>query len=153
MTLDALGELRIREDVRHLVAAYTHAGDVLRVEELAALFVPDGVLEVHGRETARGRAEIVSMLSGHSSIGRPAEGSFHIRHFVANVLIDEITEDSARARSYFQVLTPDGVDHWGRYRDTFVRHEGEWRFSHRFARVDGIRDGGWYERVHGKLGR
>jgi hypothetical protein len=151
MTELTQSELSIRETIRDLIAAYTHAGDGFRLTELADLFVPDGVLEVYGRETATGREAIVNMLSGHGDAGRPAEGRFYIRHFVANVLIDEITETSARAVSYFQVLTPGGADHWGRYRDTFAVHSGQWRFERRVARVDGIREGGWYEHVHGPL--
>ena len=33
--------------------------------------------------------------------------------------------------SYFTVLTQDGLDHFGRYRDSFVHLEGRWFIRHR----------------------
>jgi hypothetical protein len=57
--------------------------------------------------------------------------------------IDVADADHAAARSYFQVLTMRGLDHWGRYTDRFVSHDGTWQFSHRSVRVDGATPGGW----------
>ena len=45
MTLD---ELIARECVRDTYARYNHAGDRGRIEELAACFTVDGILEVKG---------------------------------------------------------------------------------------------------------
>lgn len=90
-------ELSARERIRHTIAAYTIAGDSLRHEELAAQFTEDGVLEVDGRETAQGRDAIAAMLARHAGAGAP-DGpgeSFFIRHFVANVLIADLTPTSA----------------------------------------------------------
>jgi SnoaL-like domain len=137
VTVRTLEELSAREDIRHLIAAYNHAGDSFRIDDLAALFAPDGELEVYGLQTARGREEIVAMLSGVKMERPPGYAKFYVRHFVANVLIDQVTETTANAACYFSVINPGGLDHWGRYRDRFVRQDGQWYFAHRLAREDG----------------
>jgi hypothetical protein len=45
---------------------------------------------------------------------------------------------SARAvsSSYFTVLTEIGLDHDGRYRDTFVPVGDQWLIEHRYVSVD-----------------
>ena len=46
-------------------------------------------------------------------------------------------EVSAEVRSYFPVLTDQGLDHAGRYRDRITSSvEGTWRFEHRYVRLD-----------------
>ncbi|MFI6315604.1 hypothetical protein ACIBEK_36310 [Nocardia fusca] len=50
-----------------------------------------------------------------------------------------MTDTEIRTAAYFQVLGPQGLDHWGRYRDLLVPHEGRWRFRHRLVRVDARR--------------
>lgn len=158
MTADHLAqvpdwELSARERIRHTIAAYTIAGDSFRLEELASQFTEDGVLEVHGQDVARGRAGIVAMLSGHGRAGRPAGpvgGSpFFIRHFVANILIQELTPAVAHSVAYFAVFTPAGPDHWGRYRDEFVPVGDRWLLRRRTARVDSSVPGSWYRRTFG----
>jgi hypothetical protein len=65
------------------------------------------------------------------------------------VFIDPITPDEAGVSAYFAVFTPDGPDHWGRYRDVFVPSGDRWLLKHRTARVDSAIPGGWYRRVWG----
>lgn len=131
-------ELSARERIRHTIAAYTIAGNSLRLEELAAQFTEEGVLEVDGRETAQGRDAIAAMLARHAGAGAP-DGpgeSFLIRHFVANVLIEDLTPTSARGLAYFAVFTPAGPDHRGCYRDEFVSIADRWLLRRRIVRVD-----------------
>lgn len=146
-----LWELSARERIRHTIAAYTIAGDSFRLDELAEQFTEDGVLEVHGRQTAQGRAAIVEMLRGHGSAGAPDDSAepFFIRHFVANILIKELTPTHAKSVAYFAVFTPSGPDHWGRYRDEFVPVGDRWLLLRRTARVDASAAGSWYRRVFG----
>jgi hypothetical protein len=54
-----------------------------------------------------------------------------------------VTGTTARARSYYQVLMPHGLDHWGRYLDEFGVHDGRWLFTHRRVTVDGRGPDGW----------
>jgi hypothetical protein len=147
----SLWELGAREQIRHTVAAYAIAGDSARFEEIAAQFVADGVLDVRGTERAEGRPAIAAMLARNATDGAPSAGGagFFIRHFVTNVLVQSITPSEARAVAYFAVFTPDGPDHWGRYRDLFVPDRDRWLLKHRTVRVDSCVDGGWYRRVFG----
>src|SRR5258708_23018971 len=104
------------------------AGGSIRDEEMAAQLTEDGVREVEGRETAKGRDAIAAMLARHAGAGAP-DGpgeSFFIRNFVANVLIEDLTPTSARGLAYFAVFTPAGPDHWGRYRDGGVSIADRW---------------------------
>ena len=132
-------ELIAREQVRNAIAAYTHAGDRGRLPELAAVFTEDGVLEVKGREPARGRAAIVESLSGAVQRGQQPAGNGKpgfVRHFVANVHFESVTPTEIRTAAYFLVVTGDGPDHWGRYRDVHVPVGEGWQIAHRYVRVD-----------------
>jgi hypothetical protein len=144
-----LWELDAREQIRHTVWSYAVAGDSGRVEELAAQFIQDGVLEVHGKEKAQGRTEITAMLARHAAAGAPAtdDGPFFIRHFVTNIAVQSITPTEAHGVAYFAVFTPQGPDHWGRYRDIFVPDGYRWLLKYRMARVDSSVEGGWYRRT------
>ncbi len=141
-------ELVARERIRDAVASYAVAGDGYRLEELAALFTEDGVLEVKGGHRARGRQAIVEMLRG-TERKRPAGQAFFIRHFVANLRFVTLESGRAETSAYFVVLTPAGVDHWGRYRDVLVADGERWRFTHRLVAVDAAAPGSWHDRGDG----
>src|ERR1700742_3575755 len=57
-------ELVAREQIRDTLARYNWAGDGGRVDDLAATFCLDGVLEIRGVRSLRGRSEIAGFLSG-----------------------------------------------------------------------------------------
>jgi ketosteroid isomerase-like protein len=59
-------ELSAREAVRHTIASYTYAADSGHFDDVAALFAPDGVLEVHGigGAVAEGRDAILGFFQG-----------------------------------------------------------------------------------------
>jgi hypothetical protein len=137
-------EVRAREGIRDTVAAYTVAGDGFRLDELAALFTEDGVLEVKGRSSAKGRQAIIEMLASSSTRRRPPEERFFIRHFVTNLHFTRLEPDRIETSAYFLVLTPRGPDHWGRYRDVMVREGDRWLFEHRLAAVDAAAPDSWF---------
>ena len=143
-----LAELVIREEVRDTLARYNHAGDRGRLEELAAQFTPDGILEVHGRDRLEGRAAIIAGLGGVVRRGHdgavPGGPPPIVRHHVSSVLIHDVTPDRAEADSYFAVFTRDGLDHWGRYRDVLVPCEGRWLLARRLVRTDAHAPGSRY---------
>lgn len=137
-------ELVAREQIRDTIAAYTHAGDRGRLHDLAAVFAEDGVLHVAGREPAKGRESIVRMLSGAVERGSQPDDTGRpgfVRHFVANVHFQEVSESRIRTAAYFLVVTADGPDHWGRYRDEHVPVGDHWEIAHRYVRVDAARPG------------
>ena len=66
-----------------------------------------------------------------------------IRHFVANLRIEVVSASEARGECYFLVVTDNGVDHWGRYRDAYVSHDDAWLFARRTVATDGFVPGGF----------
>jgi hypothetical protein len=137
-------ELEARERIRDTIARYTWAGDSLELDELAGAFCEDGELEVRGQEAARGREAIVALISGASQRRQapsdPAAGPGQprriVRHNVANVRFLELQPERALVAAYFTVFTEIGLDHYGRYRDTFVPVGDEWLIRHRFVSTD-----------------
>lgn len=147
-----LWELIARESIRDTYARYNQSGDAFRLEELAACFVEDGVLEIRGQAPHEGRASIVRNLGGgrgatSEEIRAAAKAEADtgggtkriMRHNVTNLQIQTLTPEEARSVAYFLVVTETGVDHFGRYRDHLVQVDGAWLFKHRFVSVD------WYE--------
>jgi hypothetical protein len=139
-------ELVARERIRDSIARYTWGGDHLRLDDVAATFCPDGVLEVRGRPPVRGRDAIKVMLGGvavddgtappTASIPTTRTGRPLVRHNVTNIRIGPLTPERAEVSSYFTVLTEIGLDHAGRYRDVLVPVGDEWLFEHRFVSTD-----------------
>ena len=136
-----LWELVTRERIRDTLARYNWSGDALRLDELALAFCPDGKLAIRGREPLQGREAIVAFLSG--AFGDPetpnAEASGVkriVRHNLTNVRFLEVAPDRCQVASYFTVVTEIGLDHYGRYRDTFVPVGDEWLIQHRLVSTD-----------------
>lgn len=132
-------ELVAREQIRDTLARYNWAGDAGRVEGLADTFCTDGVLEIRGADTLRGRTAIASFLSGVTgSVAANADVRPVVRHNVANVLFTGLTPDEARVSSYFTVVTQIGLDHFGRYRDILVPEGGAWLIKRRKVSTDWV---------------
>lgn len=134
-------ELIARESIRDLVARYNSAGDAGRIDDLLALFGADASLEVDG-DVRRGRAAVRERFAAAAASTRRRPGAL-LRHFTATHQIDLADRQSATGRSYFLVLTENGLDHWGRYLDEYVCVAGPWRFARRVVRLDGRVPGGW----------
>ena len=136
-------ELIAHEAIRDLVARYNANADAGRFAEVVELFTDDAVIELPG-EVIEGRAAIDAMFQDVRTqvAASAAPGTTpHLRHFTATLQIDLVDPDHATSRCYFQVLMPEGLDHWGRYVDEYVRVAGEWRFARRRVNVDGRRPG------------
>jgi len=124
-------ELTARERIRDSMATYNWSGDAFRLDELAGPFAEDGVLEIRGEEPLQGRETIVQVLG--SLTGGKAR---IVRHNVTNIRFLEVTPEHARVAAYFTVFTDIGLDHYGRYRDTFVPGGDQWLIKHRFVSTD-----------------
>lgn len=144
-----LWELTARERIRDTLALYNWSGDAFRLGELAAAFCQDGELELRDREALRGRDAIVGFLGGGADPGgdearrqarkaaSAAGGTRRIvRHLVTNIRFLELTPERARVACYFTVVTEIGLDHYGRYRDTFEPVGPAWLIRHRFVSTD-----------------
>ena len=126
-----LWELAARERIRDGLARYNWSGDSSRLDELAESFREDGELQLRGEEPVRGRSAIVEFLSGVA-----AQNIRIVRHNLTNVRFLELTSEHARVASYFTVFTEIGLDHYGRYRDTFVPVGDDWLIKHRLVSMD-----------------
>jgi SnoaL-like domain len=130
-------ELVAREHIRDTLARYNWAGDAGRLSELAETFCADGVLEIRGAQPLRGRSEIVAFLGDVTGkIAVSADIKPIVRHNVANVLFTDVTKAEAHVSCYFTVVTHIGLDHIGRYRDTFVPGGDTWLIAHRKVSTD-----------------
>jgi SnoaL-like domain len=130
-------ELVARERVRDTLARYNWFGDAGRLDDLADTFCTDGVLEIRGFGPLRGRSEIVAFLGGVTgNVAASADVKPIVRHNVANLLFNEVARDHAQVSCYFTVVTHIGLDHIGRYRDTFVPDGDIWRIRHRKVSTD-----------------
>jgi uncharacterized protein (TIGR02246 family) len=130
-------ELSAREQIRELVATYAHCADSGRFEDLVALFADDGVLETPDGQQHRGQDAIRDFLGATKTRLAGATQASLIRHNVANLHITIASPNEAIGAAYFLVVTERGVDHWGRYRDRYTCHDGQWRFAHRRVRMEG----------------
>jgi hypothetical protein len=134
-------EREAREEIRELVATYTHLGDGGRVADVARLFEPDGVLELSDRGEFAGHDAIAGALGGLADDHEAAEDVGYVRHHVTNLSIDVEGPERATGRAYWTVVAAGGLWKWGRYRDVYTRRDGgPWRFAHRKVRGDDMRD-------------
>jgi hypothetical protein len=140
-------ELVAREAIRELAAAYAHAADGGRFDDLLALFTVDGSLQVDDREPLVGPTAIRAFVGGtQTSVQLAATKTRgYIRHNVTSHTITVDGPDDAHGAAYFFVVTERGPDHWGRYRDRYVRRDDRWLFASRRVRVDGVAPGSWAE--------
>ena len=135
-------ELVARESIRDLVARYNANGDAGRFDPMLELFAEDAVLEVPGG-VHRGKAAIRALFSDVSRRTGGGGAAKFIRHFTATHQIDLLSENEARGRCYYAVLTERGLDHWGRYLDEYRRIDGRWLFWRRKVTLDAGVPGGW----------
>jgi hypothetical protein len=164
-------ELLARECIRDTIVRYNSNGDAARWDELEALFASDAVMDIDG-QIYEGRPAIMAMFRAvqvfavNDGTGPGAEGSHttitewiargnkpFVRHFTATTQIDVLSETSAKARSYYLVLTVHGLDHWGMYIDDFAVIDGRWVFARRQHRLDAAIEGGRAAGGHNAEGR
>jgi hypothetical protein len=131
------------EAIRRTLAAYNIAGDRMRLEELAATFMAEGVLEIP-TATLSGRAAIAAGLGGGARRTESADApappgrrrpSF-VRHHLTTCLLELTGPERAAGRTYFTVFTDIGPDHAGVYADRLCKVDGRWLFEHRKVMID-----------------
>jgi 3-phenylpropionate/cinnamic acid dioxygenase small subunit len=131
-----------RQAIEGLLFAYAERLDEGDLEGVADLFA-HGVYRSDRGGEYRGAQAVLDMLRATVVL---YDGTPRTKHVITNVVV-EIDDErgTARARSYFTVFqaTPALVLQpviAGRYRDTFEREAGAWRFSERFIHVDLVGD-------------
>ncbi|HET6609661.1 MAG TPA: nuclear transport factor 2 family protein [Rhodopila sp.] len=120
-----------KDEIRELLARYCFALDEERFEDMAALFVQDGVWET-AFGTGTGRTGIVAQARSISQPNRPRRV-----HLTTNIVID-LKGDEATVRSNW-LLFQNGergpeIGSGGGYYDQVVKVGGQWLFRHR--RID-----------------
>jgi uncharacterized protein (TIGR02246 family) len=140
-----------RAAIEALIGDYAEAADRGRSADLAALFAPDGVLEILGETfdagVHEGREAILARLERTRTELPPGAAPPLLRHHIATVRVRPTGPGTARADAYFLAVTADGPDHWGRYSDRLVETEEGWRFAHRKVVHEGRAAGSWLERM------
>jgi hypothetical protein len=140
-----LWELSAREACRDTLAQYTHSGDRYLLEDFAAAFCEDGILEIRGAAPLQGRSAIMARFGGTTeaervrhevSSGASGRQRRVVRHNVTNVRFEAVSPTEATVASYFTVFTEIGLDHMGRYRDRLVPVGERWLIAHRFVSTD-----------------
>ncbi|GAA2533992.1 nuclear transport factor 2 family protein [Mycolicibacterium diernhoferi] len=132
-------ELRIRVGVGHLMASYQYLADTGKVERLAQLFAPDGVLEI-GDEKWVGPEAILAMFVDTAQRFTAAD-FLPARHHLSSIYIEPRPDGSARTYACFQFIGTRGLDHWGTYRDTAIPGPDGWLFAHRRVITEGFAAG------------
>jgi uncharacterized protein (TIGR02246 family) len=135
-------ELVARESIRDLVARYNANADSGRFDQVLECFAPDAVMELDGRPF-RGHDEIRSIFTAAAATVGRGPDPVMVRHHTSTLQIDVAGPDEASSRCYYQVLSASGLDHWGRYLDTYRTVEGSWKFFHRREFLDGFVPGSW----------
>jgi SnoaL-like domain len=154
MTLE---ELLAREAIRDCMAKYTLSGDRLRVDDFAACFTEDGIIE-----SERAPGDLIFQYAGREAIrawqGRwrnrePEENAVHkasfVRHNLSTCKIDITGPDTATARTYWSAWTDIGPDHAGVYLDDFRKVGDAWLIARRRVRKDWEAEGGLFKSAIG----
>ena len=130
-------ELEAREELRDLLAVYYKLGDSGKIVEQAALFEPDGVVELYGRGTFVGREAIVQAYTGLNRDHVADPSLTYIRHHSSNYTVQFQSPTDATGDGYWLLLNNAGLSTWGRCRDQYRRAGGgPWRFVRRLVRGD-----------------
>jgi hypothetical protein len=137
MTLE---ELLAREGIRQTMAAYTMAGDRLRVDDFVAVFTESAVLESEGVPDSdafryEGREAMRAWFTRWKGAPTTPQASF-VRHHLSTSHIELTSPDTAKARTYWLAITDIGPDHSGCYLDVFRKVEESWLIAHRKIRMD-----------------
>jgi ketosteroid isomerase-like protein len=120
----------VAEGVRNALAAYAHALDDGRADDVVATFCPDGAIDLPGMGSFEGADALRTAYAGWAP-RRPQ------RHLVVNTHVTEWSDHEAKAVSDV-VLALQGKEGWGiqlvgRYHDVLHRDGDTWRFHHRRA--------------------
>lgn len=114
------------------IAAYAHALDDGRPDDVAATFTADGVSEIRGFATFRGRK---ALSEGYANLV-PARPQLHM---VANTVVTSTGPETATAVSSLAFFAHGeagwGLQMTGHYDDTLVLEDGRWLFTHRVTMV------------------
>ncbi|MER7708696.1 nuclear transport factor 2 family protein [Kitasatospora sp. NPDC097605] len=112
------------EQLRQLLARFSHAFDNADDEALGTVFAADGVIEL---------ARTGAVFTGLAQIRTFARelGAESPDHQTLDSVLTPEADGTVRGRSRYLVLLADGGVHNGEYHDRYVRTPDGWRIAHR----------------------
>ena len=136
MTMD---ETIAREAIRQTIASYTIAGDDRDPTLFDPLWADDAIFEFEGFPPLPSfRCQGIEEIHARSATWRPLpivdpdlRSATFVRHNLTTSHIELTGPDTAKAKTYFLVVTDIGLDHAGNYVDELVRKGDRWVFAHR----------------------
>ena len=128
-----MNETEVSEAVRGAIAAYAHALDDGRTDDVVAMLCDDASIDMPGIGAQQG---IEALRATYAKL-KPRVPQ---RHVVSNTVITDWSDRKATAISDL-VLFVKGDAGWsvllvGRYHDTLHCHGGAWRFHRRVLTAD-----------------
>jgi SnoaL-like domain len=154
MTLD---EFLAREAIRDTMAQYNMSGDRLKVDDFAACFTEDGIIQ-----SERAPGDFIFRYEGREAIRawqsrwlnrEPGADTVHkasfVRHHLSTCKINITGPDTATARTYWSAWTDIGPDHAGVYLDDFRKVGDAWLIARRRVRKDWEAEGGLFKSAIG----
>ena len=116
--------LEDRFAISELLARYFHATDARDCDAIAAMFAPDGILEVEGSWQARGRKQI-------ADAERPVRPRAPRRHLVNSLVIDGNGSGASCTASVAVVETGGTLRVSGRFASKVAKQrDGRWQIVH-----------------------
>lgn len=137
-------ETPAREAIRRTIEAYTISADSRDAARFGTLWADDALFEFAGYDPLPGfRREGIEAIRAGTASWNPEPGkdpslsrTCFIRHNLTTSEIELTGPNTARARTYFVVVTEIGPDHAGVYSDELVRKGEAWLFSRRSITLD-----------------
>ncbi|KXF48815.1 hypothetical protein AXA44_28405 [Rhodococcus sp. SC4] len=131
---------QVHSGIQATIAAHAQAQDDGRVDDMVALYWPDGVVEIPGFPTLEGADAIRAAFSQPGWRPDPAKPQ---RHVVTNTVLTEWNDREAKATSDVVMLKNDGVG-WSvaivaRYHDQFEVSGEHWLLRRRSDEYIGFR--------------
>ena len=123
-------------EIENLIYTYAELVDAGNLEGMARLFSHAEFLGPDGNAAASGAEEFLRIQRQAIKIYEET-GTPRTKHVTTNVIIEvDESADAATARSYFTVFqSAEGISLQpiiaGRYKDSFERIDGSWRFRQR----------------------
>ena len=140
-----------RTQIQHTMAVYCNCVDSGDVEGVVSVFMPDGRLELSSGTKVAGREAIRAFYTpviGPDRPDRAPDGSLpFLRHNLTTSRVEFVDAVTAQGWTYFMSLTKHGLDHAGRYIDTFKRQGERWLIADRRIAVEWYGSPSWYESV------
>ncbi len=140
-----------RTQIQYTMAVYCNSVDSGDVDGVVSVFMANGHLELSSGTKAAGREAIRAFYTpviGPARPDRAPDGSPPLlRHNLTTSRVEFIDADTAQGWTYFMSLTRHGLDHAGRYIDTFRRQGERWLIADRRIVVEWYGSPSWYESV------